>query len=135
MKRGGIMMAKKMLHTCVRVMDLTKSLAFYTEGLGMQEVKRLDYPEYEFTLVYLAFEQGDYELELTYNYHREQPYELGNGYSHIAIGVDDLVASYEGHKAKGYELTALKGLPGQKPNYYFVTDPDGYKVEIIQNKA
>ena len=127
-------MAVKMLHTCIRVMDLEKSLKFYKEALGLMETRRKDFPEHKFTLVYLSNEIGGYEIELTYNYNPEKPYELGNGFSHIAVGVDDLEAEREKHEALGYEVTPLKGHPGQKPEYYFVTDPDGYKVEVIRNK-
>lgn len=127
-------MAVKMLHTCIRVMDLEKSLKFYKEALGLIETRRKDFPEHKFTLVYLSNELGGYEVELTYNYNPEKPYELGNGFSHIAVGVDDLEAEREKHEALGYEVTPLKGLPGQKPGYYFVTDQDGYKVEVIRNK-
>ena len=60
------------------------------------------------------------------------PYELGNGFSHIAIGSEDIEGLREKHIEMGYEVTDLKGLPGEKPHYYFVTDPDGYKVEVIR---
>ncbi|QEH70936.1 VOC family protein [Cellulosilyticum sp. ST5] len=125
-------MLMKMLHTCIRVMDLEKSLAFYKEALGLIETRRKDFKEHEFTLVYLSDQEGGYELELTYNYNPEKPYELGNGFSHIAVGVEDLEASHERHQTMGYEVTPLKGLPGEAPKYYFVTDPDGYKVEVIR---
>ena len=69
----------KSLHTCVRVKDLDKSLAFYKDAFGYEESRRLDYPEFEFTLVYLSLPGDDYELELTYNYDQEEPYDLGNG--------------------------------------------------------
>ena len=125
-------MAVKMLHTCIRVMDLEKSLEFYKKALGLIETNRKDFPEHKFTLVYLSNEEGGYEIELTYNYDSEG-YDLGNGFSHIAVGVDNLEESRENHIALGYEVTDLKGLPGEKPHYYFVTDPDGYKVEVIRN--
>lgn len=124
-------MSVKMLHTCVRVKDLEASLKFYSEAFGLIETRRKDFPEYKFTLVYLSNEMGGYEIELTYNYDTEKPYELGNGFSHTAVGVEDLVGMREKHVALGYEVTDLKGLPGSKPNYYFVTDPDGYKIEVI----
>ena len=122
----------KMLHTCIRVMDLEKSLDFYKNALGLMETSRKDFPDYEFTLVYLSDEKGGYELELTYNYNPEKPYELGNGFSHIAVGTTNLEAEHARHTAFGYEVTPLKGLPGEAPHYYFVTDPDGYKVEVIK---
>ncbi|NLW22532.1 MAG: lactoylglutathione lyase [Tissierellia bacterium] len=125
-------MKYKFLHTCIRVMDLEKSLKFYKEALGLRETKRMDFPEEEFTLVYLSDEKGEYEIELTYNYNPEKPYEIGNGFSHIALSVEDLEASRERHKEMGYEVTEIMGLPGKDMRFYFVTDPDGYDVEIIK---
>ena len=126
-------MSVKMLHTCIRVKNLEESLKFYRDGLGLIETRKKDFPEYKFTLVYLSNEIGGYEIELTYNYDVENPYEVGNGFSHTAIGVEKLEEFREKHIALGYEVTELKGLPGEKPKYYFVTDPDGYKVEVIRN--
>lgn len=125
-------MKYKFLHTCIRVMDLEKSLKFYEEGLGLKETKRRDFPNDEFTLVFLSDEAGEYEIELTYNYNPEKPYDIGNGFSHIAVSVEDLEASRERHLKMGYEVTELMGLPGEQPRYYFVTDPDGYDVEVIR---
>lgn len=127
-------MAVKMLHTCIRVMNLEKSLTFYKDALGLVETRRKDFPEYKFTLVYLSDKMDGYEIELTYNYDQEKAYEIGNGFSHTAIGVEELEAEREKHIALGYEVTDLKGLPGEAPKYYFVTDPDGYKVEVIRTK-
>lgn len=124
----------KMLHTCIRVMDLEKSLKFYKEALGLVETRRSDFPEDEFTLVFLSDGVGSCEVELTYNYNPEKPYTIGDGFSHMAFSVEDLEASRERHKEMGYEVTDLMGLPGEKPRYYFVTDPDGYDVEIIRAK-
>jgi len=113
-------------------MDLEKSLRFYKEALGLKETRRSDFPEHEFTLVYLSDESGQYELELTYNYNPENPYVIGDGFSHIALSVEDLEGSREKHIEMGYEVTELMGLPGSPPRYYFVTDPDGYEVEILR---
>lgn len=126
-------MAIKMLHTCLRVMNLQKSLEFYRDALGLVETRRKEFPEYKFDLVYLSDVIGGYEVELTYNYDPEKPYVIGDGFSHIAIGADDLEGLREKHIEMGYEVTPLKGLPGEPPKYYFVTDPDGYKVEVIRN--
>lgn len=126
-------MATRMLHTCIRVMNLEKSLEFYKNALGLVETRRKDFPKHKFTLVYLSDAPGGYEIELTYNYDPEKPYDLGNGFSHIAVGADDIVSLREKHMEMGYEVTELKGLPGEPPRYYFVTDPDGYKVEVIVN--
>ncbi|AFS78125.1 glyoxalase/bleomycin resistance protein/dioxygenase [Gottschalkia acidurici 9a] len=126
-------MKYKMLHTCIRVKDLEESLKFYKEAIGLIEKKRIDHPDYKFTLVYLSDEVGSYDLELTYNYDQETPYEIGNGFSHTAVSVDDLEGSRERHIEMGYTVTDLMGLPGEAPGYYFVTDPDGYRVEVIRN--
>ena len=127
-------MAVKMLHTCIRVMNLEKSLEFYQGALDLIITRRKDFPEHKFSLVYLSNEEGGYEIELTYNYDVEVPYELGNGYSHMAVEVEDLEGMRDRHMSLGYEVTPLKGLPGTPPSYYFVTDPDGYKVEVIRAK-
>ncbi len=124
----------KFLHTCIRVMDLEKSLKFYKEALGLKETRRKDFPDDEFTLVFLSDEEGTCEIELTYNYNPEKPYEIGNGFSHMAFGVKDLEESRKRHMEMGYEVTELMGLPGEKPRYYFVTDPDGYDIEIIRQE-
>lgn len=125
-------MEYKMLHTCIRVMDLERSLKFYQEALGFVETRRKDFPDDQFTLVFLSDQSGHYELELTYNYDREKPYELGNGFGHIAVSVADLEGSQKRHKEMGYKVTELTGLPGSPPRYYFVTDPDGYDIEVIR---
>lgn len=125
-------MSKKMVHTCIRVKDLEKSVAFYQEVMGMKEVRRLDYPEDSFTLVYLTLPGDDYELELTYNYDQDQPYELGNGYGHIAIAVENLEETHEELTQSGYDVTDLKGLSDGAASFFFIKDPDGYKIEIVK---
>ena len=121
----------KMAHTCVRVKDLEASLDFYTKAFGFEESNRRDFPEAKFTLVYLTLPGDDYELELTYNY--DHPgYDLGDGYGHIAIATEDVPALHEKHKEAGFEITDLKGLPGVPPSYYFIIDPDGYKIEVVR---
>ena len=126
-------MASKMLHTCLRVENLEKSIAFYQDAFGFKELRRRDFPDHAFTIVYLGLDGDDYELELTYNYDHGA-YDLGDGYGHIAISVSDLEGLYEKHKAAGYDVTDLKGLPGFPPSYYFIKDPDGYKIEVIRDK-
>lgn len=123
----------KMAHTCVRVKDLEASLKFYQEAFDFVETRRRDFPENKFTLVYLSLPEDDYELELTYNY--DHPgYDLGDGYGHIAIATKDLEALHEKHQKAGFNVTDLKGLPGTSPSYYFIVDPDGYKIEVIREK-
>ncbi len=124
----------KMLHTCFRVMDLEASIKFYTEAIGLKESRRKDFPEHEFTLVFLVDEQETYEIELTYNYNPEKPYVIGNGFSHMAFGVTDLEASREKMIKLGYKVSKFMGLPGTVPSYYFVTDPDGFQIEMIRRK-
>lgn len=125
-------MKSKLLHTCLRVMDLEESLKFYKDAIGLIESERKDFPENKFTLVYLTDEDKNYELELTYNYDQEKAYEIGDGYSHMAVSVEDLEGARAKHQEMGYEVSKLSGLPGQDPKYYFVTDPDGYRVEVIR---
>ncbi|WNZ89433.1 VOC family protein [Streptococcus iniae] len=120
----------KALHTCIRVKDLEASIAFYTQAFPFKETRRRDFPDSKFTLVYLALEGEDYELELTYNYDHEA-YDLGNGYGHIAIGSDDFQNCYQAHKVAGYPVTDIKGLTDKSARYYFIQDPDGYKIEVI----
>ncbi len=124
----------KLLHLCLRVGNLEESLKFYTEAIGLKISEKKDFPEHKFTLVYLTDENGHFELELTYNYDTDS-YEVGNGYSHFAVTVDDLEGSRDKHMEMGYEVTKLSGLPGEQPRYYFVTDPDGYRVEVIREGA
>lgn len=121
----------KMAHTCVRVKDLEASVKFYQEAFGFEESRRRDFPDSKFTLVYLTLPGDEYELELTYNYDHAA-YDLGDGYGHIAISSDNLEKLHEEHKNKGFNVTDLKGLPGTDPSYYFITDPDGYKIEVIR---
>jgi lactoylglutathione lyase len=125
-------MKYEFVHTCIRVKDLKASVDFYENALGLRVVKEKDFPEHGFTLVYLADEDENHEIELTYNYDREEPYVLGDGYSHIALVVDDLEASHKIHEEKGYKVTKLSGLPGSPAKFYFISDPDGYRIEIIR---
>lgn len=127
-------MAKKMLHTCVRVKDLDTSITFYQDAFGFKEVSRRDFPDHQFPLVYLGFDGDDYELELTYNY-GHPGYELGTGYGHIAISSDNLEADHARHEAAGYPVTKIGGLPDELGLFYFITDPDGYKIEVIRTQV
>ena len=119
------------IHSCIRVMDLEKSLDFYKNAFNFKETKRKDFPEDKFTLVYLTDAEENFELELTYNYDQEEPYTIGNGYSHIAVSVDDLEGSHREHRKKDYEVGELRSLSEGSSGYYFITDPDGYRVEVI----
>ncbi|MBD3948683.1 VOC family protein [Tuanshanicoccus lijuaniae] len=126
-------MAQTLLHACYRVHNLEETLKFYTEIFDFTISRERKFPEHGFDLVYLVVPGSDFELELTYNYDSE-PYVIGNGFSHLALGVDDLEAIHAKCKESGYETTDMKGLPGNPPSYFFVTDPDGYRLEVMRNK-
>lgn len=124
-------MGFKMLHTCIRVYDLEKSIEFYKNALGLKVTETKDNPDRKFTLVYLTDEDHTYELELTYNYGADK-YELGNGYSHMAFSIEDFEETFEKHKAMGITVTEMYGITPGVVNIYFIVDPDGYKIEIIK---
>nr|WP_277985526.1 VOC family protein [Miniphocaeibacter massiliensis] len=125
----------KAIHTCIRVYDLEKSIEFYEKALGLKVTKKKDYPEDKFTLVYLGDGESEHEIELTYNYGHE-PYDLGNGYSHIAYSVEDLEDAHAEHVRLGYKVTELSGLSdSNRPKFYFITDPDGYDIEIVRKRS
>lgn len=125
-------MSYKMIHSCIRVMSLEKSEDFYCQALGFEVARRKEYPEHKFTLSYLRSAGSDFELELTWNHDQKEPYTLGNGYSHLAVGVVDLEASHLKHEKMGLSPKPLKGLPGQGARFYFISDPDGYLVEVVK---
>lgn len=121
----------KYAHTCIRVKDLEASIHFYEEALGYKVTREKDHSEDGFKLVYLSLEGDDTELELTYNIGHGD-YDLGDGYGHVAVYADDLEAEHRRMKEAGFKVTDLMGLPGDPPRYFFVTDPDGYKTEVIR---
>lgn len=125
-------MAQTLLHACYRVHDLEASMKFYTEVFDFKVTREKKFPEHGFDLVYLVVPGSDFELELTYNYDAD-PYTIGNGFSHLALGVDDLESIHAKCLESGYETTEMKGLPGSKPSYFFVSDPDGYRLEVMRN--
>ena len=126
----------RILHTMLRVGDLEKSLAFYTEVLGMQLLRRRDYPEGKFTLAFVGFgpESDQAVLELTHNW--DTPgYELGNGFGHVAIEVPDAYAACAEIKKRGGVVTREAGpMKHGATVIAFVQDPDGYKIELIEKK-
>jgi len=124
----------RILHTMIRVGDLDKSLAFYTEVLGMRLLRRNDYPEGKFTLAFVGYqEEADGPvLELTHNWGVDK-YEIGTGYGHIALAVPDAYAACAEIKARGGKVTREAGpMKGGTRVIAFVEDPDGYKIELIQ---
>ncbi|MGB0221139.1 MAG: lactoylglutathione lyase [Sinimarinibacterium flocculans] len=125
----------RILHTMIRVGDLDRSIAFYTEVLGMKLLSRKDYPDGQFTLAFVGYGDGDAEIELTYNYGVDR-YELGNAFGHIALEVDDAYATCEEVKRRGGRVTREAGpMKHGTTVIAFVEDPDGYKIEFIQKKA
>ncbi len=125
----------RILHTMIRVGDLEKSLAFYTEVLGMRLLRRKDYPEGKYTLAFVGYgpESEGAVLELTYNWGVEK-YELGGGYGHVAIAVDDIQRACAGVAAKGGKVAYGPAIHGGSTWIAFVEDPDGYKIEFIERK-
>ena len=124
----------RMLHTMLRVGDLEQSIAFYTEVLGMQLLRRKDYPTGRFTLAFLGYgpESDHTVLELTHNWDTSA-YELGDGYGHIALGVEDIHSTCAGIADQGGRVVREPGpMKHGSTVIAFVEDPDGYKVELIE---
>jgi lactoylglutathione lyase len=125
----------KYIHTCYRVLDLDRSLDFYTNKLGLELARKTPIGE-EATNAFLAV-PGDPEprLELTLNYDREEPYTLGEGYSHVAFAVEDLDALAEKlEEAGGVDFESKPHAMGSGTRIFFVKDPDGYRIEFIERK-
>lgn len=126
----------RILHTMLRVGSLDKSLAFYTEVLGMKLLRCHDYPEGKFTLAFVGYDDEDRSavIELTHNWGVEK-YDLGSGYGHIAIEVDDAYKACELVKQRGGKVVREAGpMKHGSTVIAFAEDPDGYKIEFIQKK-
>ena len=124
----------RILHTMIRVGDLDKSIAFYTEVLGMHVIRKSDYPEGKFTNVFVGYgeESEGATIELTYNYGVEK-YDLGNQFGHLAIGVPDVAAACEIAAKAGGTVTRPAGpVKFGTTIIAFVKDPDGYSIELVQ---
>ncbi|MFZ5582166.1 MAG: lactoylglutathione lyase [Pseudomonadota bacterium] len=127
----------RLLHTMLRVGDLDRSLDFYTEVLGMQQLRRQDYPDGRFTLAFVGYgpESEGAVIELTHNWDTPA-YELGNGFGHIALEVDDAYAACAAIKARGGKVVREAGpMKHGTTVIAFVEDPDGYKIELIQKHS
>lgn len=124
----------RILHTMLRVGDLQRSIDFYTKVLGMRLLRTSENAEYKYTLAFVGYGSNPEhaELELTYNWGTTS-YEHGNAYGHIAISADDIVAACEAVRANGGNVTREPGpVKGGSTVIAFVTDPDGYKIELIE---
>lgn len=123
----------KYVHSMIRVLDEARSVEFYDRCFGLKIAERLDFPD--FTLVYLANGESETELELTVNKGRTEPYALGDGHGHVAFTVDDVDAEHARIADLGYGPRKLVDFaPGGAviARFFFVADPDGYQIEVIQ---
>ena len=124
----------RLLHSMIRVGDLQRSIEFYTRVMGMTLNRTSENPEHKYSLAFVGFGKNPEhaEIELTYNWGVER-YEMGSAFGHIALGVEDIVATCERIRAAGGQITREPGpVKGGTTMIAFVTDPDGYKIELIQ---
>ena len=120
----------------IRARDETRSVAFYRNAFGLEIVNRYDFPD--FVLVYLANASTPFELELTINKERAEPYSLGDGYGHLALSVDDLDSEHARLTSTGVEprpIIEFKRDGARFARFFFVQDPDGYKIEVLERSG
>jgi lactoylglutathione lyase len=125
----------RMLHTMIRVRDLDRSVGFYTGPLGMTELRRNEVPGGRYTLAFVGYgdEKSQAVVELTYNWDQEQPYDIGGGFGHLAVGLPDIKAACERVRQAGGKVTREPGpVKFGTTVIAFVEDPDGYKIELIE---
>ena len=123
----------KAIHMMVRVLEETRSVEFYRQALGLGIADRFGFDS--FTLVYLRNPEADFEIELTINHGRTEPYALGNGYGHVAVAVDDLDAEHARLTASGLSPEPIREFHRAgtlMARFFFVEDPDGYRIEVLQ---
>ncbi len=123
----------KPIHTMIRVMDEAKSVDFYSRAFGMRVADRYDFDG--FTLVYLVSEESPFELELTINHGRTEPYAMGEAYGHIAYAVDNLESEHARFQKENLSPLPIKEFHRDgawMAKFFFVQDPDGYRIEILQ---
>ncbi|MBC7800594.1 MAG: VOC family protein [Gemmatimonadaceae bacterium] len=123
----------KPIHSMIRVLEEERSVAFYRAAMGLEIVDR--YPFDSFTLIYMRDPASSFEVELTVNHDRTEPYQLGDGYGHIAVAVDDLEAEHARMQAAGATPGGIKLLERDGAllgRFFFVKDPDGYSIEVLQ---
>ena len=127
------LMKQVLVEICLRVRDIDATLDFYTNLFDFEVASERKFPEDKFDLIYLNSPGSNCQIELTYNYDAE-PYEIGNGFSHLGVTVNDLEAMHGVCKNSKYETGELRGLSGGTPSYFFVTDPAGYRIEVKRAK-
>ena len=135
MANAGTTQDFRFLHTMLRVKDLDKSLDFYTRLLGMKLLRKKDFPSGEFTLAFVGYgeETSDTVIELTHNWGQEEPYELGSGFGHLAVGVPDIYGTCEQLAEEGVSIPRPPGPMKHGGSVIaFIEDPDGYKIELIE---
>jgi lactoylglutathione lyase len=123
----------KAIHMMVRVRDEERSVDFYEKAFGLRVADRFDFDS--FTLVYLRNDEADFEVELTVNKGRSEPYEHGDGYGHVAFAVDDLDSEHMRFRNLGLQPADIKEFERDgslMARFFFVQDPDGYKIEVLQ---
>lgn len=128
----------RFLHTMLRVRDLDASLDFYTRLLGMRLLRRMDFPEGKFTLAFVGYgeEAEQTVIELTHNWDQAQPYELGSGFGHLAIGVTGIDRVCRDLAAEGVNIPRPPGpMKHGSTVIAFIEDPDGYRIELIEKNA
>ncbi|MAC80213.1 MAG: lactoylglutathione lyase [Rhodobacteraceae bacterium] len=126
----------KAIHSMIRVFDEARSVDFYRRAFGLQIADRLDFDD--FTLVYLSNDETGFEVELTVNKGRTEPYDLGDGYGHLAVSVADLDAEHARFEAEGLSPRKLvEFAPGgtRIARFFFVADPDGYQIEVLERSG
>ena len=123
----------KSIHSMIRVLNEDRSVQFYDQAFGLKVAEKLDLKT--FNLIYLANEESDFELELTINKDQTEPYDLGNGYGHFAVSVDDLDAEHARFVAAGLNPRKIVDFAPDGETiarFFFVVDPDGYEIEVLQ---
>ncbi len=123
----------KAIHTMIRVLDEARSVSFYDKAFGLKVAERLDFPD--FTLVYLSNEETPFEVELTINKGRTAPYQLGDGYGHVAFTVTDIESEHARFAEAGLSPRNIVEFNREGrlfARFFFVEDPDGYKIEVLQ---
>ncbi|MDO5371294.1 VOC family protein [Paracoccus sp. (in: a-proteobacteria)] len=124
------------IHSMIRVLDEARAVDFYDRAFGLKVGTRLDFPA--FTLVYLRNAENDFELELTINKDRTEPYDLGDGYGHLAVSVDDLEAEHARLTELGFgprKLVDFAPAGEVIARFFFIADPDGYQIEVLQRQG